>query len=263
MPNFQEVGFLGEELVEFRKNIRAAHETGFHCMEQANAVAMNIIWKIPLENLTSEMAAAIACYARALGAFQGMVLMAERGAIAEARTLLRALAETMFLALGIFEKPDMLALLEEDDAAHRKGIANALCQMHIARNTGADLSKFQEVVKEITEKYGEKPRSIKWASLAAEVGVESVYQVAYRFISGDAAHATLQSLNRHLQTNKDGGKHQFILGPTDDDLDKTFRGALASMLKLMELAVTKMGAKELEPAVQNLNLELLLYFKGA
>lgn len=95
--------------------------------------------------------------------------------------------------------------------------------------------------------------------MAYEVGAEKIYEVAYRFISGDAAHATLESLNRHVQAKDGGDVHQFILGPTDDDLGKTFRGALASMLKLMELAVTQMGAKEFEPELQNLMLEVGLY----
>lgn len=142
MPNFKEVGFLGDELSEFTKNVREKHAAGFQCMELVNVLAMKIVWRIPLEKLSSEMATAIACYARALENFQGTILMAERGAVTEARTLLRALAETVFLALGLFKKTDMLARLEEDYAAHRKGVANALIQMNVAGKTGADLSKF-------------------------------------------------------------------------------------------------------------------------
>jgi len=107
------------------------------------------------------MAHAIMCYARAVQNFQGVILMSEHGAITEARILLRALAETLFLALGMFEKPDMLALLQEDAAAHRKGVANAVIQMNIAGRTGADLPHFEQVVNDVVAQYGDKPRSIK------------------------------------------------------------------------------------------------------
>ncbi len=228
MPNFTEVGFLGDELTEFRENVRAKHATGFHCVEQTNALAMRIMWTLPLADLDEAKAHAVMCYTRAVQNFQGVILMAERGAITEARILLRALAETLFLAIGLFEKPDMLALLQEDNAAHRKGVANAIIQMNIDGKTSADMSRFEQEVKDV-------------------------------FTSGDAAHATLESLNRHVQAKEGGDLHQFIFNPTDDDLGWTFHAGLASMVKLMELAVTKMGANQFEQDLQNLILELRVY----
>ncbi|MFY9328198.1 MAG: DUF5677 domain-containing protein [Georgfuchsia sp.] len=259
MPDFTEVGFLSDELTKFRENVRAKHATGFHYMEQTNALAMRIMWTLPLANLDEAMAHAVMCYARAVQNFQGVILIAERGAITEARILLRALAETLFLALGMFEKHDMLALLQEDNAAHRKGIANAIIQMNIAGRTGADTSSFEQEVKEVVAQYGDKPRSIKWSALAYEVGVGNIHEAAYRFTSGDAAHATLESLNRHVHAEEGGDLHQFIFNPTDEDLDRTFRAGLASIVKLMELAVTKMGANQFEQDLQNLILELRVY----
>jgi hypothetical protein len=199
------------------------------------------------------------CYTRAVQNFQGVILMSERGAITEARILLRALAETLFLALGMFERPDMLALLQEDNAAHRKGVANAIIQMNIAGKTGGDMSPFEHEVKAVVAQYGDKPRSINWSALAYEVGAGGIYEAAYRFTSGDAAHATLESLHRHVEAKDGGDLHQFIFNPNDNDLGWTFRAGLASMLKLMELAVTKMGACQFEQELQNLDLELRVY----
>jgi hypothetical protein len=262
MPDFTEVGFLGDELTTFRENVRAKHVIGFRYMEQTNALAMRVMWTLPLADLDEAMAHAIMCYARAVQNFQGVILMSERGAITEARILLRALAETLFLALGMVNKTDMLALLQEDAAAHRKAVANAIIQMNIAGRTGADLSRFEQVVNDVVAEYGDKPRSIKWSALAYEVGVGDIHEVAYRFTSGDAAHATLESLNRHVQAKEGEDLHQFIFNPTDDDLDWTFRAGLASMVKLMELAVTKLGANDFEQDLQNLILELRVYYEA-
>jgi hypothetical protein len=259
MPDFTEAGFLGDELKMFRENVRAKHVTGFHYMEQTNALAMRILWTLPLADLDEAMAHAVMSYARAVQNFQCILLMAERGAITEARILARAQAETLFLALGMFEKPDMLTLLQEDNAAHRKGVANAVIQMNVADRTGADMSRFEQEVENVVAQYGDKPRSIKWSALAYEVGVGKIYEYAYRFTSGDAAHATLESLNRHVQAKEGEDLHQFIFNPTDDDIGPTFCAGLASMVKLMELAVTKMGANQFEQDLQNLILELRVY----
>lgn len=87
----------------------------------------------------------------------------------------------------------------------------------------------------------------------------TIHEAAYRFTSGDAAHATLESLNRHVQAKDDGDMHQFIFNPTDEGLGQTFRAGLASMVKLMELAVAKLGAGQFEDDLQNLILELRVY----
>lgn len=259
MADFTAGGFLADDLTEFRKNVRIKHAIDFSHMERTNALAMRILWTLPLADLDDAKAHAIMCYTRAVQSFQGVILMAERGAMTEARILLRALAETLFLALGLFEKPDMLARLQEDHAAHRKGVANAIIDMNIAGKTGADISRFEQEVKDVRTRYGDKPRSIKWSALAYEVGVGEIHEAAYRFTSGDAAHATLASLNRHVKAKDGGDLHQFIFKPTDDDLGWTFRAALASMVKLMELAVTKMSASRFEQDLQNLILELRVY----
>jgi len=62
-----------------------------------------------------------------------------------------------------------------------------------------------------------------------------------------------------VQAKEGEDLHQFIFNPTDDDLGWTFRAGLASMVKLMELAVTKLGANQFEQDLQNLTLELRVY----
>ena len=62
-----------------------------------------------------------------------------------------------------------------------------------------------------------------------------------------------------MQAKEGEDLHQFIFNPTDDDLGWTFRAGLASMVKLMELAVTKLGANQFEQDLQNLTLELRVY----
>ena len=84
MPDFTEVGFLGDELTTFTENVRAKHVIGFRYMEQTNALAMRVMWTLPLADLDEAMAHAIMCYARAVQNFQGVILMSERGAITEA-----------------------------------------------------------------------------------------------------------------------------------------------------------------------------------
>ncbi|WP_041492929.1 hypothetical protein [Burkholderia lata] len=78
-------------------------------------------------------------------------------------------------------------------------------------------------------------------------------------MSGDAAHATLESLNRHVQAKDGGVVHQLIFNPSDEGLGQAFRAGLASMVKFLDVAVAKTGAGPFEEDLRNLVLELRVY----
>ncbi|MET3180666.1 UNVERIFIED_ORG: hypothetical protein ABIC43_003832 [Variovorax guangxiensis] len=83
MPDFTEAGLPSDELTKFRENVRAKYAIDFHYMERTNDLAMRIMWALRLADLDEAMAHAVMCYARAVQNFQGVILMAEHGAITE------------------------------------------------------------------------------------------------------------------------------------------------------------------------------------
>ncbi len=256
MPTFQEVGFLGDELAEYRANVRATEEASFRIADLANSVAMKILWELPKQAESAEQKYFVACYARATQHFQCLLLLHERGAEADARALLRALAETVFLAAGMFKAKGMVTRLEADNAVHRKLMAERMRAMLLERDAAADVSRFDAVLAEIAAEFPRESLSrIRWDKLAQEVDMPLLWEAAYRFTSGDAAHATLGAFNRHFAADDQGEHVGYDFRPTAKDVRRTFRPAVVAMIDLMKLAIEHVGQKAFEADVSYIVLE--------
>src|SRR5260370_32557877 len=93
------VGFLSTDMVAWTAKTRAQFKEWFDLVESFNREAMKILFAIkPRQSINHQLVAA-SLYGRALQSFQGAVIMAERGMIADARSLVRSCAETAF-AIG-------------------------------------------------------------------------------------------------------------------------------------------------------------------
>lgn len=256
MPSFQEVGFLGD-LDEFRENVRAAHEASFRIADQVNAVAMRLMWELAGKADTQEKAYFVAAYARAAQHFQCLLLLTEKGAEADSRALLRALAETVFLAAGMFKAQNIVARLEADRELHRKMAAERIKALKLENDANANVATYDAVIAEVEAAYpkGQGLSGIKWQKLAEEVGLVPLYEAAYRFTSGDSAHATLAALARHMEADGEGFLEAYDFNPSADDLRSTIRPAIVAMLNLMELAMTNLGLPHYEADMRYLLLE--------
>ena len=63
------------------------------------------------------------------------------------------------------------------------------------------ISTLKHLIESIDAKYGHKPNGIGWATAAEKAGLRDLYNVVYRDMSGDGAHATIESLNHHITAN--------------------------------------------------------------
>ncbi|KVF06003.1 hypothetical protein WJ05_27065 [Burkholderia vietnamiensis] len=78
-------------------------------------------------------------------------------------------------------------------------------------------------------------RDIKLLHLAKEVGLDPLYQVVYRKLSGDSAHASLESMKRHFVRNASGRIEKLKFSPQRDGLESILSAAIAAFLGAMEV----------------------------
>src|SRR5260221_14517885 len=96
---FDDDGFLSPDLVAWTATIRTEFKDWFELVESFNRDAMKVLWSIKPSLSKNQQLVAALLYGRALQSFQGTVLMAERGMIADALTLVRSCAATA-IAIG-------------------------------------------------------------------------------------------------------------------------------------------------------------------
>jgi hypothetical protein len=256
MATFEAVGFLSDELDQWKHAAQEAYAGAFGYAYRANGMALRVMKAIPMKDISEEMKWAIAAFARALGAFQCSVLMIECGAMAEARALARLCAETLIVAKGLVNVPGTLEILRESDAEHSiRAITNI-----IGLNAGnpqpdeQSLERLKGTMAELELAFP-KRRSLNYRTLALSTGLELFYEIAYRYTSGDGAHATLGAFVRHIKAEE--STHGYFFGPDIAGMASTLLTVSVAITELIDLAVNGMGYGEAAAELRDLKLHWL------
>ena len=154
----------------------------------------------------------------ALSAFQGAVILAERGMLTESYTLTRGVYETGFW-LGFLAKEPTKAkeALLGDERKSQISMAKLLKNDDLS---ASDLALLDSRIAELSR--GNVKLSIK--DVAARSGFESWYR-AYKRLSAEATHASLQSLHRHVNTDGSGGYIGHVFGPDIEGIGQALETA--------------------------------------
>lgn len=255
MASFEAVGFLSDELGEWKRAAHEAYADAFGYAYRANGMALRVMKAIPMSEISDETKWAIAAFARALGAFQCSVLMIERGAMAEARALARLCAETVIVAKGLVTVEGTLEILREDDANHSIHAITRILEMNgDSHKPNEALDRLKATLAELEASFP-KRRSLNYRDLALRTDLAIFYEIAYRYTSGDGAHATLGAFVRHMK--QDDGGHGYFFGPDIVDMASTLLTVNVAITELIDLAVNHMGRADDLPELQDLKLHWL------
>jgi hypothetical protein len=234
LMSFDQSGFLQDDDASRIAQVRERYAPWFAFIDRLNRVAMSVLSR-EVPRVREELYVAT-LYARAVSMFQGVVRLAERGMGAEARTLVRACAETA-IALGCVRlDPTFPGRLDEDHDRDRIAQAHELMRLpesdpNISPAQRADLRR---VITEVSSQYPQHPRRIKWAGAAVTAAMTDLYFTVYRQTSGDAAHVSLRSLDRHVAADSSGTVVGFRFHPDIDGVPDTLSAAIAALLHASE-----------------------------
>jgi hypothetical protein len=205
-------GYLSPDIAAWISKHRADNADWFALAGDLNRIAQCQLARLKVRDDDHQSLVVALCFMRSLSLFQGSIIMAERGMMAEARTLMRGCLETVFLMGAAQKQPDIGELLIQDDAHRREKIAKKILSNHEVlteedRALEATLTEF--VV--MRENSGLKGTPLAIRAVAKMGGLEAVYDTYYAALSNDSAHPSLTSLRRHL--SPDDNAPGFRWGP--------------------------------------------------
>jgi hypothetical protein len=233
---FDKQGFLSRhELDAWEGDIRKAHPDWFRLVDDLNCEAMHICCAIQPSATDNRQLLAVMLYYRALQSFQGAVLLAARGMPADALTLVRNCAESAIALGGVAHDKAFIEALISGYNKHRKTFINTYLDDHCLSSELTNEQK--EHGKALVEQLNSgAPQGFTWDALAKkpEVDMADLYNTVYRSTSGDAAHATLPALDRHICINTEGKLERLIFQPDARDIEQTLSMAVCSLLNAME-----------------------------
>ncbi len=253
--SFEKEGFLSAGITTWMAKARAEHVEWFQLADQLNQEGMRLLFSTqPSHGNNKEFVAAL-LFGRALQAFQGSVLLSERGMGAESRTLVRNCAEAAIALGNVALSETFLDELIADYDKHRLTIANVFfndpdCKIELPAE---QLEKLRGVADAISTQYHpNRPKGINWDAAAKKAGMAVLYNTVYRGISGDAAHVTIDALNRHIKSDADNNVEHLIFRPSSVDLADTLSAGASAILHAMEALGRIFGQESVSNSVSRL-----------
>ena len=167
--------------------------------------------------------------------------------MADARTVVRAAAETAFVLAALARDAAVLDLLELSHYYARRKLYGVWLRDSAARDImkPEEIAALKQNIADIDRDYptvkdmGGDP--LKIANMAGQAGLISIYNAVYRATSGDAAHTSMTALERHIRADAAGNIQSMTVGPEVGDLTDTISAAI-TVLSLVIEASTKLFA---------------------
>jgi Family of unknown function (DUF5677) len=208
-------GFLSGDIGRFIREHRQANTAAFELADGLNITAQKLMAaaQVKIESETySEKNLGQLLFVRMLSNFQGAILMAERGAVVEARTLARTCLETVFaLAAAVKMDQTFVKKMIASNNASRGKRANSLLartkrEQFLPPEAQAKLRNYLDKLAS-----GETPAEGFSSELMAQNGgIAGLYDF-FRQLSSDAAHPTLDALERYVP--RGDGASEIMWGP--------------------------------------------------
>jgi hypothetical protein len=230
---FQTDGFLSGDLHIFINQSHIDFREWFELVANLNKTVFQALTNLhPLKDNKQQLTAAL-LFSRAVQSFQGAVLLAERGMISEARTLVRNCAETAIVLAAVGKDASFVLKLVESHQKHSSQLAKALSTNPDAATelSPFTLASLQRVMDSVDELFPNgQPNSYILKNVATDVGLIGLYDTVFRGISGDAAHPTIGALTRHIYQDEAGEICDLRFEPVQEDLPHTLSMATSTLL---------------------------------
>jgi hypothetical protein len=207
-------GFLSKTTQDSRGNLRAECPEWFTLVVDISAAltravqyGMNNVQTISMD----PKAVGVRVGQRALGAFQGIILLTERGMVSEARTLVRVVLECAFGISALISKPEeFMKALDDDYRESRRRRGEFLSNSNTI--TPEDIARLQPVLEMLEKRRLLSPKAL------VNMGVLQSAYLPYLWFSDDAVHLSARSLDRYVeQTDGDGWYYRVGPGTSDEN----------------------------------------------
>lgn len=226
-------GFLSPTIATSTVNIRTDFAPWFDVASAFNNLGMCVLPAVNADQTSNQQLVASALYGRTLTSFQATYILTERGMLADARTVVRAAAETVIVLCAVVKNPTVCDSLIVRHFWHHRKLRNAWLNDPQVRSKMTP-QEFDAVKAMIADADTSHPQAkeqsrdpVNIEELAKKADRMVLYNAVYRATSGDAAHTSIDALNRHVRADAQGNVQGLKFGPEVCDLPATLSDAIS------------------------------------
>lgn len=210
--------FLCEAMADTIPLVRAEHRDAFQLAEDLNTFANRQVFATTVTKTDLQQVMVSSLLPRLLTAFQGSILMAERGLSAELKLLTRKVLEVTFRIVVIAQDATIAEKYLKSDEINRKKYLNKLRLLQTVKHTPEEVKTIDQLHAEVsatiqTEQI--KELTLQW--YAEKAGMLDFYNTAYAYLS-ESAHTNVRDLDALVEKDADGEPEALRYGPDPEGM---------------------------------------------
>jgi Family of unknown function (DUF5677) len=229
--SFERDGFFSPDLDQFRDAIRttAPSKPWFDYALDLNRIGFDLLRNAKTSRSENALFTMHGVFVRAHQSFQAALVLAERGLIGDARTVLRSGFEGAIAIHALAADPAFVQRLIDAHHVNQRKIARLMLgnPQYLATYSPADIAAMKATVASVDAMENPpnaKLRDINWADVALK-HCPDLYQLLYRSFSSDGTHATLSSLDRYVVADANMQITAFKVAPDGEGIVEVLSAA--------------------------------------
>jgi hypothetical protein len=207
--SFELDGFFSPEIDQFLSVMRTTNPSKpwFDYALDLNRIGLDLLRQAMTARGENARFTMHGIFVRTHQSYQAALLLAERGLIGDARTVLRSGVEGAIAICALAADPTFVQRLIEAYYVNQRKIARVVLSSpeYRASYGAVELATMQHLIAGVDAmEAAPKPklRDINWADVALKY-CPDLYQLLYRSLSSDGTHVTLNSLDRYTVKDAD------------------------------------------------------------
>ncbi len=216
--DFNEKGFLGEEIQNFQQSVLEKYIKLFDLVRQLNLYAQGKKFDLAIDPDNGQQVLSISLLTKILNDLQSVYVLCTYGLTQQSRIILRSTLESFFLLAKLVTDPSIVTQYINADIINRLNIMKTSHKYHGPLFTDiqniATHDKIQELEK---QKKSENIKPLKIESIAQSIGLGAYYDSVYRILSQDV-HSQVRSLKQYVSTGVEDEIQNMEWGPREEDV---------------------------------------------
>jgi hypothetical protein len=227
--SFEMDGFFSSEVETFRQCVRESQpfKAWFDYALDLNRLGFDVLRQVKKALADKRQFAMHAHFVRVHQSFQSALVLAERGLVPDARTVLRSGVESAIAINALAKDPGFVAQMVEAHHRSQRTLARIGLAKFAELFSTEEIGRMNKAISEadaLEASKGKELTDTKWEQVADKHCPE-LYQILYRDLSSDGTHATINSLERFLVVDATGKIVAFKPAPDTSGLVEVLSAA--------------------------------------
>ena len=216
--DFNERGFLGDEIRDFQQVVLQKQNKFFELLRQLNLYSQSKKFEIEADAENGQQVLSLSLLAKIMNDVQSVYILCTYGLTQQSRIILRSTLEGFFLLAKLVKDSSFVSVYIKADIINRLNIMKA--SHNYSGSLFADVRKLatEDAIRELEkQKTAENVQRINIEAIAKSTGLGAYYDSVYRVLSQDV-HSQARSLEEYVSTGGDDGIENVEWGPREEDV---------------------------------------------